>query len=105
MYVSYNRYGRAKVVELFTRNALKALRNNRPAIGLQENDELSVSYVSGGIVVNDSLIGHVTVGKVRADTGHFPISFVPSEKRLDEGLSASFSMDEFLRLWRAAGRL
>ena len=78
------------MVELFTRNALKALRNNRPAIGLQETDELSVSYVSGGIVVNDSLIGHVTVGKVRADTGHFLISFVPSENDWTKGFPHRF---------------
>ena len=105
MFVSYNRYGRAKVVEFFVRNALKALKNNRVAIGLSEDDDLSVSYVTGGLVVNDSLIGHVSVGKVRADSGHYPVSCTCSEKRFEEGLSRNFAMEEFLRIWRAAGRL
>jgi len=101
LYISYQRYGRERLTEIFAKKARQVVLAHRAVLGLPDLSDKDVvkSDVTGGLFVAGSLIGHCQVDKVRDEQGHHPITFKLSPIFERKDLVDKFDFAKFLTLF------
>ena len=104
MYISLNKFGRERVLEIFAKKAATLIRDHKDLLGVHTDTKVNCSPVSGGILIGKALLGHVVVDKTRTEAGHYPVTFSFYRNRTSEGLSADFKEDIFVTKFKELAR-
>lgn len=103
IYISLNKYGRSRLLEMFTKKAAKILRSKAKDFGLEESVEIMPSYNSGGILIQRIMAFNVIVSQERNAKGYYDVSL--RSRKEAEKLPKKFPLEEFEKVWKAECRL
>ena len=103
IYISLNKYGRSRLLEMFTKKAAKILRSKAKDFGLEEGVEILPSYNSGGILIQRIMAFNVIVSQERNAKGYYDVSL--RSRKEAEKLPTKFPLEEFEKVWKAECRL